>query len=129
MRTKKVETTKKEERKELKSAFALWTKQSVEGNVYYTGKTEEGHQLIAFVNSNKENPKQPDINVYENIKGEDGKYQRGEEKLASLWSNVSDAGKRYLTGSTNEEEKLVGFYGELTDEKRPYIRAYYKNEQ
>lgn len=126
MRTKKqvVETTN--ERKELKSAFALWVKQSEKGNQFYTGKTEDGTQLIAFVNSNKKNPNQPDISVYENIKGEDGKYTKGTEEIATLWSNISDAGKRFLSGSTNEDEKLVGFYGELTDEKRPYIRVYYK---
>lgn len=123
--TKKVET----ERKELKPLFALWTKQSKEGNVYYTGKTEDDVRLIAFVNSNKKNPKEPDVRVYVNEKQEDGSYKMSNEEVASLWSNVSDNGKRYLSGSTNENEKVVGFYGELTEETKPYIRVYLQEKE
>ena len=124
-KTKKTET----ERKELTPIFALWTKQSKEGNVYYTGKTEDDTRLIAFVNSNKKNPKEPDIRVYVNEKQEDGSYKMSNEEVASLWSNISDKGSRYLSGSTNENEKVVGFYGELTEETKPYIRVYLQEKE
>lgn len=123
--TKKVES----ERKELKPIFALWTKQSKEGKAYYTGKTEDGVRLIAFPNSNKKNPKEPDVRIYANEKQEDGTYVMGKEEVASLWSNIAENGNRYLSGSTNENEKLVGFYGELTEETKPYIRVYLQDKE
>ena len=124
-KTKKTET----ERKELTPIFALWTKQSKEGKVYYTGKTEDDARLIAFPNSNKKNPKEPDVRVYANEKQADGSYVMSKEEVASLWSNIAENGNRYLSGTTNENEKLVGFYGELTEETKPYIRVYLQEKE
>ena len=50
------------------------------------------------------------------------------EEIASLWSYVSKDKKPYLTGVTNEKEKLVAFYGDESNDKRPYIRAYFQED-
>lgn len=109
----------------LKEAFVLWKKESKAGNDYLNGflVDENGNKVFlnGFFNTNKKNPKEPDIRVVTSV-------AEGEESIevASLWENVSEGkGTRYLTGSTNDKEKLVGFYGKEV-ESRPYIRAYYK---
>ena len=108
---------------DLKEAFALW--EHKKGDVtYYSGKTsgETSINIVAFIETNKKNPKQPDVRVYEQA-------EKGEEKheLASLWENESKAGKTYYSGYTNEKERLIAFINQDTkDGKYPSIRAYYK---
>ena len=131
MRTVK-ETTKtetKEVKVELKEAFVLWKKTGKSGVDYLDGYTvdENGNKtfLKGFFNTKKENPKQPDIRVITSV-------NEGEQsvEVASLWSNVSESkGTKYLTGSTNDKEKLVAFYGKENQEARPYIKAYYKEDK
>lgn len=109
----------------LKDAFALWEKKKGD-KVYYTGKTagDKPINLVAFVNTDKKNEKQPDLNVYES--GEKGDKK---PELASLWKNTSKAGKEYYSGYTNEKEKLIAFINGNTDEgKYPAIRVYYKQD-
>lgn len=113
----------------LKEAFVLWKKQSKAGNDYLDGYfvDENGNKvyLKGFFNTNKENPKAPDIRVITSV-------NEGEEsvEVASLWENVSEGkGTRYLTGSTNDKEKLVAFYSKDNKETRPYIRVYYKENK
>lgn len=112
---------------DLKECFALWEQTSKDGKTeYLTGKTSDDKpmRLIAFYNGVKKNPKQPDITVYE-------KVEKGKEanQVASLWENTSKSGKAYLSGSTNDNEKIIAFYNDNTqDGKYPYIRAYYKDE-
>lgn len=121
-----MKTTKTAPKSELKEAFALW-ENTKNGGVYYTGKTseEDSIRLVAFRVTEKKNPKQPDLQVYEQV-------EKGEEKpqVASLWLNKSKAGKEYYSGATNEKEKLVAFINEDTQGgKYPSIRAYYASEQ
>ncbi len=106
----------------LKEAFVLWKNKSKNGNDYLAGFTpNKESKLVAYFNTNKKNPKQPDITIYAAV---DGKQ---DIEVANLWENVSETkGTRYLTGSTNDKEKLVAFYGK--DEKKPYIRAFYKED-
>lgn len=113
----------------LKEAFVLWKKTGKSGVDYLDGYTvdENGNKtfLKGFFNTNKENPKQPDITVKTSV-------NEGEQsvEVASLWSNVSETkGTKYLTGSTNDKEKLVAFYGKENQEARPYIKAYYKEDK
>lgn len=116
---------KTEEKKkfDLEEAFVLWLNKSKEGKEYLTGKDLNDSKLIGFFNENKSNEKQPDIELYQVNK--DGK--KG-DKVVSLWENESKEGKVYLTGVTNENEKLVAFYGDKKEEKRPYIKGYFKEE-
>ena len=119
-------TTTKNNKSDLTEVFALWEAKKGD-KVYYTGKTsgEKSIRLVAFVNTTKKNPNQPDIQVYQQM-------DKGEEKpqVASLWQNKSKAGKEYLSGQDNEEKKLVGFYNENTqDGKFPAIRVYYSDNK
>ena len=110
-------TTKKEFTME--QAFALWKNKGKDGKVYFTGG-----DLIAFYNTMKKNPKEPDLRIYKKApKGE----KLGEE-LTSLWCNVSKAGKKYLTGKYNDK-KVVCFINEKANEKQPYISAYYSDSK
>ena len=118
--------TSKTPKSTLKEAFALWENKKGD-NVYYTGKTseEDSIRLVAFINKDKKNPKQPDLQVYEQV-------EKGKEKpqVASLWQNESKAGKVYYSGTSNENEKLVAFINEDTQGgKYPSIRVYYSNDE
>lgn len=119
-------TSTKNNKSDLTEVFALWEAKKGD-KIYYTGKTsgEKSIRLVAFVNTTKKNPNQPDIQVYQQM-------DKGEEKpqVASLWQNKSKAGKEYLSGQDNEEKKLVGFYNENTQEgKFPAIRVYYSDNK
>lgn len=108
---------------ELTEAFALWLHKSKADNEYLSGLTtaENGDaRLVGYFNTNKKNPKEPDIRVYSlNDEGNQ------DLEIADLWENVSKQDTRYLSGTTNDKEKLVGFYGDKKEEKRPYIRVYF----
>lgn len=122
MRTAKKEEVKQEVK--LTEAFVLWRNKAKSGLDYFKGMDLNKVKLVAFYNSTKKNPKEPDVRVYTvNAEGKQDK------EVASLWENVSEkTGNRYLTGSTDEKEKLVAFYGKEEDEKKPYIRAYFKED-
>lgn len=115
------EEVKIEERKELEEAFALWSNNSKSGTEYLSGKVDD-MKLIGFFNKDKKNEKEPDIRIYIVENDEISK-----EAVASLWKNVSKGGNYYLSGSDNEDKKLVGFYNNKFIEfpNRPYIRVYY----
>lgn len=125
MRTVK-ETTKTENKEvvnefKLTEAFVLWLNQSKAGNTYYKGYDLHKNKLVAYPNTNKKNPKEPDVRVYLiNAEGNQDK------EVASLWDNISKNNKQFLSGTTDENEKLVGFYGDKTNQDRPYIRVYFK---
>ena len=126
--TMKTSSTTNNTKSNLQEVFALWESTGKDGNkAYYTGKTsgEKPIRLVAFINSTKKNPNQPDINVYE-------QKEKGEDKpqVASLWQNKSKAGKAYYSGQDNENKKLVGFINEDTKEgKYPSIRVYYSDNK
>lgn len=119
-----IKTTQiKEEKKgfDLKEAFVLWKNVSKAGKEYLSGhvENEDKTKLTAFFNTDKKNPKEPDIRVYTEI----------ESKLvevASLWTNTDKSEKKYVTGTTDEHEKLVGWFGQENQEKRPFLRVYYE---
>lgn len=116
--------TKKEEVKQevkLQEAFALWKNTSKTGTEYLKGKDFNGNTVVGFFNTNKKNPKEPDIRVYSvNAEGQN------EKEIASLWDGESTKGTRYLSGSTDEKEKIVAFYNKNENVKQPHIRAYFK---
>lgn len=124
----KTSSTKSNNKSNLEEVFALWDAETKKGNTsYYTGKTSGDNptRLVAFINTVKKNPNQPDIQVYEQA-------EKGAEKtqVASLWENKSKAGKPYLGGQDNEKKKLVGFFNDNTQNgKYPSIRVYYSDNK
>ena len=108
----------------LKEIFALWKRQSKAGNTYFSGKNSIGENIVGFFNTNKKNPKEPDLKVY---------YYAGEEiakePVLSMWCNVSNNGKKYLTGKI-DKHRYIGFInGDDQDGKHPYVRIYLREEQ
>lgn len=117
-------TQNKTEKKEVMTeAFALWLHNSKAGNEYLSGSTDSNignARLVGYFNTMKKNPKEPDIRIY--TLDSEGHQDK---EVADLWENESKNKTRYLSGSTDEKEKLVGFYGDKKEEKRPYIRVYF----
>ena len=122
----KTSSTTTNTKSNLKEVLALW--ESKKGDkVYFTGKTSDENpvRVVAFINDSKKNPKEPDINIYEQA-------PKGEKKtqIATLWMNKSKAGKDYFSGLDNEGKKIVGFINEDTkDGKYPSIRVYYSDNK
>ena len=122
----KTSSTTKNTKSDLQEVLALWENKKGD-TVYYTGKTagDKPIRIVAFVNTTKKNPNQPDIQIYEQV-------EKGEERpqIASLWQNKSKAGKIYYGGQDNENKKLVGFINDNTkDGKYPSIRVYYSDNK
>ena len=122
--TKVIKETEKKGSK-LVESFALWLNKSKAGNEYLTGKLSEklgSGKLVGYFNTNKKNPKEPDIRIY-TLDTEN----KNDKEIADLWDSVSETtGNEYLTGTSDEQERLIGFYGEK-NAKTPYIRVYFKN--
>ena len=122
----KTSSTTKNTKSDLQEVLALWENKKGD-TVYYTGKTagDKPIRIVAFVNTTKKNPNQPDIQIYEQV-------EKGEERpqIASLWQNKSKAGKIYYGGQDNENKKLVGFINADTQNgKYPSIRVYYSDNK
>ena len=118
-------TENKVERREeqLKEAFALWLHTSKAEKEYLSGSCNESlgnTRLVGYFNTMKKNPKEPDIRIY-SLDSEGNQ----DKEVADLWDNESKNKTRYLTGTSDEKEKLIGFYGDKKEEKRPYIRVYF----
>lgn len=103
----------------LKEAFVLWKQTSKEGKPYFTGKDGNGNKVTGFYNTNKKNPKEPDLRLID-VK---------DEEYASLWCNLSKNDKKYLNGSLKAGEKLVGFFVKEENEKRPFIKVYFREDE
>jgi len=119
--TKKVEQTKKEFTME--QVFAMWIEQSKKGGKYFTGKCDKGY-LKGFYNTNKQNPKEPDIRIY--LTDEKGNLQK--EEYLSLWCKLSKNNKKFLSGKL-DGKWVVGFINEKATEenKQPYFSVYYSD--
>ena len=122
---RKTMTENKTEKKEveLTEAFALWLHKSKNGNEYLSGSSDESignARLVGYFNTMKKNPKEPDIRIY--TLDPEGHQDK---EVADLWENESKNKTRYLSGTSDEKEKLVGFYGDKKEEKRPYISVYF----
>lgn len=113
------------QKKELEEAFVLWRHEAKSGGSYLSGQTpgDNNLRLVGYFNSTKRNPKEPDIRVYS--LDDEGKQDK---EVCSMWENISKNDNRYLTGSTDDREKIVAFYNSDKESNRPYIRAYYKQD-
>ena len=117
-------TTETKKTVKMEQVFALWKNTSKSGNEYFTG-SDGKTKLVAFYNGKKKNPKEPDLRVYPLDK--DGKAE--EKELVSLWCNVSNSGKKFLTGKLGDK-RLVGFINEkaTTENKQPYVSVYFSED-
>ena len=134
---KTTNTTETQEKKEfdLEECFVLWKQTSKKGKPYLTGATsskevEESTKLIGFYSTKKENPNEADIKVYVREKVEEGEEPKRGILVANLWEKQSQNFNLYLSGETNENEGLVGFYvKEKKNDKAPDIRVYYSKDK
>ena len=69
----------------MKKIISFWENQSKNGNIYYTGKLGE-LDLIGFKNTQKKNPKEPDITFY--VK--EDKPKKDETKVYTKDVDVND---------------------------------------
>lgn len=109
----------------LKEAFVLWKVKSKSGIDYLSGNLKinenESTRIIGYFNGEKKNPNEPDIRVY-SLDPEGNQ----DKEICSLWEHISHSEKRYLTGISDDQEKVVAFYNEDVESKKPYIRCYYR---
>ncbi len=119
--SKKEVKTEEKERFDLQECFTLWLHKGKNGVKYLSGNAGE-NKIVAFFNQ-KKNDKQPSVRIYD-LK-DDG--STGEE-IITLWEYKSKQGNDYLSGKTNENENIIAFYGDEHQEKRPYIRGYFKKD-
>lgn len=122
MNYKKKEETKEKEKFDLQECFVLWRKVSEKKTEYFTGRDFNNNRIVAF-NNEKKSDKQPDIRIY-SVK-DDGTR---DIEIITLWKTKFASGKEGLTGLTNENEKLIAFYGDVDKEARPYIRGYFRKD-
>ena len=122
MKTTKT-TEEVKEKFDLQEAFVLWRKES-KGTTYFTGFDLNKNKMVAFENVKKKNDKEADFRVYY----EDKEGKREERSCCGLWYSESKKGNKFLTGKTNEDEKIIAFIGDENQEKRPYIRAYFRKD-
>lgn len=120
-----------ERNEELQEIMALWLLTSKAKNEYLFGTaretngTEDSFPVTGFFNKKKKNDKEPDIRIYESVaEGDD----LG-ECVVSLWNATSKAGSVYATGRDNEDRRVVAFFGNKNENKRPYLRVYYSNKE
>lgn len=119
---KKKEEKEEKDKFDLQECFVLWRKVSDKKVEYFTGNDFNKNRIVAF-NNEKKADKQPDIRVY-SLK-EDGSR---DIEIITLWKTKFASGKEGLTGVTNENEKIIAFYGDINKELRPYIRGYFRKD-
>lgn len=115
------EITKTNEKKGLEEVLSLWVSESKVGTKYFTGSSKRGEKLVAFYNSKKKNPKEPDVRIYT----KDVENKISKDEYLSLWCNVSSKGTKYLLG-TFEGRKVIAFINNSDNVKRPYLSVYYQ---
>lgn len=122
MKYSKKETKKEQEGFNLQELCVLWLNEGENGYRYLSGYDLNKNRIVGFFNK-KVNDKQPTIRIY----GLDEKGKLTDE-LITLWESESKKETTYLSGVTNEEEKVIGFYGNEKEKKQPYVRCYLKDE-
>ena len=114
----------KKEKFDLKECFTLWLNSSKKENKYLTGYDFNHNRIIGFYNR-KLNEKHPIIRIY----GIDNEGKLTETEIITLWSTkFKTSGKDGLSGYTNENERIIAFYGDENNDKRPYIKGYFTED-
>ena len=119
MRGKKKETKKEFD---LQEACVLWLHTSKTGVQYLKGHDLNNNKVIGFFNETS-NEKQPKVRIF-SLK-ENGE---SDKEIITLWKTESLKKNTYLSGYTDEKENVIGFYGDIKNEKLPYLRVYFKDE-
>lgn len=123
VKNEKKEETKKE-KFDLQECFTLWLNTSKEGNKYLTGYDFNKNRILGFFNR-KANDKQPSVRIY----GLDEEGKVTSEEIITLWdTKFKTSGTTGLSGYTNENEKLIAFYGDEKETKKPYIKGYFTKD-
>lgn len=134
MATNTTNTTEQKKEFTLNPEFSLWKRKTKNTNkTYFTGKTEDGKYVIAFYNTKKSNPKEPDLRVY--FQGNSG--EELDTKVGySIWHNVNEkTGKEYFSGVYFDENentpklKIIGFKSKSKNEKAPDLNFYVRVEK
>lgn len=124
--TKATKETPKQEMTLVKF-LTLWiNKSKATGKKYLTGSTEAGLKVTGFFNTEKQNPKEPDVRIF--VRDDEGNLSK--EEYVSLWCNVTKNEKKYFSGRF-EGEKLVGFINSKAkiNGKIPYLNIYFSEQQ
>ena len=109
----------------LTQVFAMWKRTSKDGKTtFFTGKDVDGREIRGFYNTDKQNPKEPDIRIYH--LQENGKLEK--DVYVSLWCNAKDNGKKYLSGKI-DGLRVVGFINakSTAENKQPYFSVYWSD--
>ena len=122
-KTKSTEVTQETITQKMEQAFAMWKNTSKKGTQYFSGG-DGTIKLVGYYNTNKKNPKEPDIRIYQL----DAEGKMSKDEYTSLWCNVSKNGKKFLTGKIGDQ-KIVGFIRENATEKQPYFSCYFSNSE
>ena len=123
MRTKtetKTEVKEEKEKFNLPECFVLWLKKGKSGVEFLDGHLQDGTKIVGFFNTER-NEKQPKIKIY--TTKDDGALDL---EVIALWESESKAGNTYLSGETNDQEKIIAFYTSNPKEKSPFLKGYYK---
>lgn len=119
------EIKERENETSLQEGFVLWKVKSKSGIDYLSGnlkiKENEYVRIIGYFNGEKKNPNEPDIRIF-SLDPEGNQ----DKEICSLWEHLSKNDVRYLTGISDENEKVVAFYNKDKENNRPYIRCYYR---
>lgn len=121
-KTETKEEVKKTEEFNLTECFVLWRNESKKGVEFLKGHLQDGTKIVGFFNT-KENTKEPKLKIY--TTKEDGNIDL---EVIALWESTSKKGNLYLSGETNDKEKIIAYYGDKLKEMRPYVRGYYKEK-
>lgn len=110
----------------LKQVFAMWKRTSKNGKTYFSGKDIDGREIRGFYNTDKANPKEPDIRIYHLT--ESGELEK--EVYISLWCNAKENGKKYLSGKL-DGLRVVGFINSkaTAENKQPYFSVYWSDTE
>lgn len=124
MAKKNEKVVKTEQKSTLQELFAMWKQNSKAGKPYFTGK-DSNVELKGFYNTEKKNPKEPDLKIYTL----DDKKELNKEPYLVLWCNATEKGVKYLTGKLNDKRVVAFINDKATDDnKQPYLKVYLSKE-
>ena len=119
------QTEKQKKEFNLERAIVLWIYKGNKGK-YLSGRTEEGKKVVGFFTKEKQNPKEPDIKIYNQVE----KGEKLGDPILSLWVKASDKGNKYISGKF-DEKWIIGFFNSNAEVNgvKPYINIYFQEDK